>query len=415
MTGLRRTSWLSAGWGLAVTHYRELTRQPVFGVVLLVGAVVVALSPALAVFALGEGDALVLDLGASAQLFCLAFLSATAVAHGAAERLRDGTTPLVLTHTSPLVVLVGQLLGAALALGQASLLLGVILVWGVRHGPDRLHYGVLVCAAVACAGVLGWGIRASLRGRPVVGAAVAAATVCMPLALLASLFFARDLDLLAVPAPLNGVAVAASVLAALAGTTFAALGLALASRLPAEAAAVFTLLGFFLASLVQAGLGADAHVAQGVGAVGCVAAHLWLLGAVFRRSPPAGAAVLALSVGWVLLAGSLDLGAGTRLASSWGGPAVGWGVWWGLRREGGTGYVAYLLGGAAILVGEQVLQGGLLTWVVPDLQLFWIADAAYGDVNVPLDYVARVAGYALAYSAGALGVGGFFLAGRELG
>ena len=28
--------------------------------------------------------------------------------------------------------------------------------------------------------------------------------------------------------------------------------------------------------------------------------------------------------------------------------------------------MAYLLGGAAILVGEQVLRGGILTWVVPD-------------------------------------------------
>ncbi|MCA8923377.1 MAG: hypothetical protein KDD82_16290 [Planctomycetes bacterium] len=411
----RKASPIAAWWGLTLTYHRELTRQPVFGVVLFVGAIVVGLSPALAVFALGEGDALVLDLGASAQLFCLAFLSATAVAHGAAERLRDGTTPLVLTHTSPLVVIAGQLSGAALALAQASLVLGVILQWGVRHGPERLHYGVLTGAGLGLAGVFAAAVRASVRRAPVAGAAVGAATVLLPLALLGSLFLARDGSLLSEPTALNGVALAAAVLAGFAGTTFAALGLTLATRLPAEAAAVFTLLGFFLASLVQAGLGADANLARSVGGVGCVAAHLWLLGGIFRRSPLIGGLVLAGSAGWVLGASSLEVTPATRAALSWGGPALGWGVWVALRREGVTGYAGYLLGGVALFLGEQVLRGGILGWVVPDLQLFWVADAAYGDANVPLDYLARVFVYALTYVGGALGVGSFLLAGRELG
>ncbi|MEZ6188399.1 MAG: hypothetical protein R3F62_25790 [Planctomycetota bacterium] len=407
-------SALSAGWGLALTHYRELTRQPVFGVVLLGGAVVVGLSPALAVFALGEGDALVLDLGASAQLFCLAFLAAAAVAHGAAERLRDGTTPLVLTHTSPAVVLGGQLLGAALALSQAALILGVVLTYGVRHGPERLHLGVLLSGGLGLALVAAAGLRASLRRTPVVAACVGVASVVLPLALLASLFFGRDLSLLAVPEPLNGVAVAATVLAALAGTAFAALGLALATRLPAEAAAVFTLLGFLLASLVQAGLGADASLAQSVGGVGAVAAHLWLVAALFRRRPWVGALALGLSVAWFLGVGALGLAPTVGFALTWGGPALAWGVHVGLRRQGVSAYAGYLLGGIGVLLGEQILRGGLLTWVVPDLQLYWVADAAYGDQNVPLDYVLRVAGYSAVYVLGVLGVGTFFLAGREL-
>jgi ABC-type transport system involved in multi-copper enzyme maturation permease subunit len=242
--------------GVARTQYLELTRQPVFGVVLAFGAALVALSPALAVFSIGRAEALVLDLGASTTLFFCVFLAAVAVAAGAAERLSDGTTALVLTHpVGSLTVLTGQFLGASLALAQAGVLLTVVLLGAVRNGPDRLHMGVLLPALVALSLAIAWGVKASIAHRNFQAAAVAAATVLFPVAFVVGLTLTpagteHGTPGIALDDALQ-LGVAAGTLAVLASLPFAALGLALSTRVGAGATATLTLLAFLLASLVQ--------------------------------------------------------------------------------------------------------------------------------------------------------------------
>ena len=76
---------------LALTHYKEVCRQPLYGVILLVGLGMVSITPALSVFSLGKAEGFVLDLGASSMLFFAVFLAATAVSASTADRLADGT------------------------------------------------------------------------------------------------------------------------------------------------------------------------------------------------------------------------------------------------------------------------------------------------------------------------------------
>jgi ABC-type transport system involved in multi-copper enzyme maturation permease subunit len=324
-------AWVGRALGIARTQYLELTRQPVFGVTLAFGMVLVALSPALAVFSIGRAEALVLDLGASAALFFCVFLAATAVAAGAADRLSDGTTTLVLTHPiGSVTVLVGQLLGASLALGQAALLMTVTLLCAVRNGPDQLHLGVVLPFAVALAISLGWGIRASLARKNLQAAVVEAATLLLPLAFLIGLSLDPRGDTVAAEHfrldPMLNTAVAAGTLTLFAALPFAALGLALSTRLGAGATAALTLLAFLLASLVQGPL-----------------------------APP--------------------------LLETW----------------------------------TDLFDPRWLTILLPDLQLYWIGDAAYTGTVVSWDYVAQVALTSGLYVVGALGLGGFLLEGRELG
>lgn len=308
-------------WGLARTQYRELTRQPVYGVVLLIGLALVALAPALAVFALGRAEALVLDLGASSLLFFTVFLAAVAVAAGGAERLADGTTAQLLTQPiSPVTCLVGTFLGSVLALAQAGLLLGIALLWAVRNGPEMLHLGVLIPAAGAMGLALIWGIRASLARQAFQPAVLDAATLLFPLAYGASLFLGSDFKPGDGVAEVPAIAVSATYLAVVAAVAFAALGVALSVRVPPAATAVLTLTAFVLASLV--------------------------------RGPLGEAAI---------------------------GPAA-----W-------------------------------LTLALPDLQLFWIGDAAYTGTPVPPGYLVEMTLYAGLYVVSALTVGAFFLEGRELG
>jgi hypothetical protein len=59
---------------------------------------------------------------------------------------------------------------------------------------------------------------------------------------------------------------------------------------------------------------------------------------------------------------------------------------------------------------------GVVAALVPDLQIFSVAEAAYGDSSgVSLGYVLGVAGWTAAYSAGAVAIGALMLGERELG
>lgn len=380
----------SAVLGLAASQRREVTRQPVFGVGLALGAALIALSPALSVFALGRAEALVLDLGASAMLFFGAFIAATAVAAGVAERLGDGTATLVLTRpVGPLAFVVGGFLGAAAALLQAGLVLGLVLLLTARHGPRGLHLGVALPALVAVAGAVGWGTRATLVGRPFQPAALAGATALLPAAYLASLLLDPRAQPTA-PAAVDGTALAAAVLATLASLAFAALGTCLASRLAPAGAAALTLVGFVLGSLVQAAAGAgSAAPAVAAGAALVVLGWLWLAGTAGAERRAWGAALVLV-------------------------PPAG-AVYAALRLERARGPLLCAAAGAALLlVAARAPAAGALAVIVPDLQLYWVADAAYTDAVVPLGYVVGVAGYTALYSAGALGVGAWLLGGREL-
>ncbi|MBL4850195.1 MAG: hypothetical protein JKY65_32100 [Planctomycetes bacterium] len=252
-----RPSWSGVLWGLTRTRYLELVRQPVFGVCLLVGIALVALSPALAIFSLGNADALVLDLGASALLFFLVLLSALVIAAGSAERFGDGTTALVLSHpVSPLTVVLAEFLGAALALGQAASLLGFTLAWASRNGPDHIHWGVVAGGGVSLVVALAWGIRASLANKSFVAGTIGAATLLFPVAWLASQFLGHEGTPMAYePAP--ALVLEAAIFGWQASLTFAAAGICLSTRLGGGAAAGGTLLMFVLGSLVRGPLGTE--------------------------------------------------------------------------------------------------------------------------------------------------------------
>ncbi len=304
---------------LARTNALDLTRQPVYGVVLAAGLALVATSPMFAVFSLGRAEALVLDLGASAMLFACVFLAAAAAAGGAAEKVEDGTAALVLTHpVSALTWCAGSLLGGLVALAQGALLLGLTLQWASENGPDRLHLGVALPGLAALAGALAWGLRASLARRAFQPAALAAATALFPLAHVASRFLGPDGALRAAAHLAEPVALAAALLALLAAAPFAALGLALATRLGPGGAAGATLAAFLAASVARP------------------------LAASFELLAPLAA-------------------------------------------------------------------------LLPDLQLFWVADAAYGGATVPPGYVGEVALYAALYTLFALALAAALLEGRELG
>jgi hypothetical protein len=414
----QRTDGLLA---LSLTHYKEVCRQPLYGVVLLTGLSLVGISPALSVFSLGKAEGFVLDLGASTMLFFAVFLAATAVAASTADRLNDGTTTLILTRPiGPGGLLIAALLGGGLALGRACLLLGVALFSAVRLGPHGLHAGVLASVPTAGLLALGYGVWATRRDRPFQPAALDAATLLMPLGCLLGLCFNYILEPVVPTSELRpdlATAMAAAWLAYVAGFAFCGLGLCLATRLPSEAAASLTLVGFVLASLVQAGLGrGSTELALWLGVALCLWGGIWSLVNAFRDH-------LAWGLGLILAPSALV--AVLMLFGTGLGPAllIGQGalwlaiLWFALLRwsRGGLPLLVYTTGLLVKDFGGVILEGGVLTLLLPDLQLFWVADAAYSGDLVPFLYVAQTTLYAVLYAGGTLSVGAFLLHGRELG
>ncbi len=77
---------------------------------------------------------------------------------------------------------------------------------------------------------------------------------------------------------------------------------------------------------------------------------------------------------------------------------------------------AAVLGAATQGVTQEGSALAALAWVIPDLSLFSIADAAYTDAGqVPLAYLGGVALWTGAYATGTLVVGALLLDRRELG
>lgn len=418
LTAAQRGDGLRA---LALTHYKEVCRQPLYGVILLVGLGMVSITPALSVFSLGKAEGFVLDLGASSMLFFAVFLAATAVSASTADRLADGTNMLILTRpVGPGMLLTSALLGGGLALARACLLLGVALFDAVRLGPHGLHAGVLATGPTAGALALLYGLHATRRDEPFQPAALKAATWLLPLGAVLGLGFNWELAPVSPVVELRpdlGTALAAAWLAFCAGFAFCGLGLCLATRLPSEASASLTLVGFVLASLVQAGLGqGSAELAGYVGQALYAIGWIWLVANGFRTALAHGARLLGLplvtGLAALLLGADWMTIAWLELAAS-----LGAGLWFALDRldRAGVPLLLLVVGAVLGLFGGPIFEGGVLTLLVPDLQLFWVADAAYNGDLVPAGYVVQATLYAALYAFGALAIGAFWLHGRELG
>ena len=172
-----------------------------------------------------------------------------------------------------------------------------------------------------------------------------------------------------------------------------------------------------LASLVQAGLGrGSAHLALYLGGVLAVGGWIWLLVSVVRQGWSRGAVLLGVPLAVALVARLIGFDATwamglARLA------LVLAGGWFAFDRldQAGLPLVLILAGLACMLFGGPILEGGALTLFVPDLQVFWVADAAYAGDLVPASYVVGASVYAAVYALGTLAVGAFLLHGRELG
>ncbi len=120
---------------IASNTFVETIRQPIYGVILLATACLLALNVSLAAFTLDDDDKLLLDLGLSTLLLGGLFLSAFSAAGILSREIENKTVLTVISKpvSRPLFVL-GKFFGLLGALLLAFYLCALVFMLTVRHG-----------------------------------------------------------------------------------------------------------------------------------------------------------------------------------------------------------------------------------------------------------------------------------------
>lgn len=120
---------------VAANTFVETIRQPIFGVILLVTALMLVLNVSLAAFTLSDDDKLLLSLGLSTLLLSGLFLSAFSAAGVISREIENKTALAVISKpVGRPVFIVGKFLGLTAAMMLAYYLAFLVFVLTVRHG-----------------------------------------------------------------------------------------------------------------------------------------------------------------------------------------------------------------------------------------------------------------------------------------
>jgi ABC-type transport system involved in multi-copper enzyme maturation permease subunit len=122
-------------YGIAVNTFLETIRQPIYGVVLVLTALLMLLNVGLAAYTLEDDDKLLLDLGLSTLLLSGMFLAAFSAAGVLSREIENKTALTVISKpVSRPVFFLGKFLGLAAAMIVAMYLNFLVFVLIVRHG-----------------------------------------------------------------------------------------------------------------------------------------------------------------------------------------------------------------------------------------------------------------------------------------
>ena len=119
---------------IAHNTFTEAIRQPIFVVLVLLGALALILNPQLAAYTMEDDNKLLIDLGLS-TIFLVSLLLAAFTATGVFANEIDNKTVLTVVSkpvSRPLFVL-GKYLGIALAIAVAYFLLSMVILLTIRH------------------------------------------------------------------------------------------------------------------------------------------------------------------------------------------------------------------------------------------------------------------------------------------
>jgi hypothetical protein len=346
---------------VSANTFREVVRQPVYGIILFAAMASVAFSPSFAFFSMMEDVKIVKDIGLATMLMAGLFLGGVSASAVLRRETENRTASTVLSKpVSRGAFVFAKYLGILLALALAEYLVLLILLFSVRMDvPMRASYtmDVPVFLAELCPfliAVLVGGAANYFRNRPFTSTAVLTSAAVYTVAFLVVCVVGKEWGLTAFGTSIDWQTALAGVLVFLAVTVLASVAMAASTRLPATAAILFTL------GVMFAGMLSDYMFGQAVDR------YLW-------RIEPARAA-------------ETD------------DPAL-------LVREPAK----------PIWPENAVVWARVGYAVLPNLQAFWMADVL-GDEkrDIPLRYIGRAAAYAGLYQAAILFIAAMLFQKKEV-
>lgn len=135
---------ISSFFALVRNSFSEIIRQPIYGILVVVGMVLIAFSPVITMFTMMEDVKLTVDMGLGTIFMVgivLAVLSATQVISREIDSRTAGA--VISKPVGRFVFVLGKFAGVSLAMGLASFLFTVMLLLTVRMGvPSTASYTI---------------------------------------------------------------------------------------------------------------------------------------------------------------------------------------------------------------------------------------------------------------------------------
>lgn len=134
--------FFSALWAITRNTVQEIFRQPVYGMLILIGMVLIAFSPAVTMFTMMEDVKLLIDMGLATTFILGMVLAVFAASSVISHEIDSKTVATVMSKpVGRLTFLLGKFLGLLIALFAAEYLLTLILVMTVRFGvPETASF-----------------------------------------------------------------------------------------------------------------------------------------------------------------------------------------------------------------------------------------------------------------------------------
>ena len=450
-------------FAIAKNSFTEVTRQPIYGIIVLIGMVAIPLSAVIAANTMetgGEGEIkLVMDMGLGTILMVglvLSVLSATQVVSREIEVKTAGA--VISKPVSRTVLVAGKFLGVSAAMWVASYLLTISLLMTLRMDvPYSVSYTVdwpvLVAEVGALSVVLGAAAYANYFYRwNLTSTAVKSALVVFTLAILILLVVGKDWNIWfetpqhwdcerTIPAASGvagweafasrdaGAVVAAAVLVALGVWMLSSVAVAASTRLNVVSNVLVCAAVFFVGMVSHYLFGWSADASWGTWEVPRGEQGLEISGYV-RTSAPASRAIPGVQISG--LPGSVRTDA-EGFYQAWVGKG-GWGTvvprdsrfsfspsdrvypvveaqW--IEQD----YTAFAVTRGWVLGLRKAWQKAAWTayHVVPSFQSFWVADQLIRpDPYVPWGYVGRAAVYACMWCGALVAFASFLFEKREI-
>ncbi|MFO7958989.1 MAG: hypothetical protein R6X33_18035 [Candidatus Brocadiia bacterium] len=126
---------LSGLWTIAKNSFIEIIRQPVYALLVVMGMVLIGLSPAITMFSMVEDEKLMVDMGLATILLFGVVLAVLSVTQTISREIETQTVGAILSKpVGRLVFVMAKFLGVTMAMGVGLFLLSAVLMTTLRIG-----------------------------------------------------------------------------------------------------------------------------------------------------------------------------------------------------------------------------------------------------------------------------------------